>query len=143
MFFGVGSLDLITLAVLAALLFGPDKLPGLIQNAVRVMRKVREFSEGAEQEIRAELGPDFKDFEFEDLHPTTFVRKHVLDGGSLGLDEIRSACDPRAELEQVADAVRASVGDVHADVVNAGRVSLAKAAQPEPAACPSFDPDAT
>lgn len=106
MFSDVGPLELITLAILAVLLFGPDKLPEIIQNVTGFLRKVREFSESARQEIRSELGPEFHDFEFDDLHPKTLVRKHLLDGDNLGLEEIRSSLDPRAELSQVADAVR-------------------------------------
>ncbi|GAA2490200.1 sec-independent translocase [Streptomyces longisporus] len=110
MFSDVGPMELVTLAVLAVLLFGPDRLPEIIQNVSGFLRKVRELSESAKEEIRSELGPEFKDFEFEDLHPKTFVRKHVLDGNGLGeglgLDEVRSALDPRAELAQVAEAVR-------------------------------------
>lgn len=143
MFSDVGPLELITLMVLAVLLFGPDKLPEMIQTVAGFIRKVREFSESAKQEVRSELGPEFADFEFEDLHPKTFVRKHLLDDGALGLDEIRSALDPRSELADVADAVRASAGEAGAGAVDAGRVPLTKADQPEPAARPAFDPDAT
>ncbi|MEU6922233.1 sec-independent translocase [Streptomyces sp. NPDC046631] len=128
MFSDVGPLELATLAVLAILLFGPDRLPEFIQNAAALIRKFREFSDNAKQEIRSELGPEFADFEFEDLHPKTFVRKHVLDdegegddeGGSNGLalglglgpglDEIRNSLDPTEELTEAVDALR-SAGD--------------------------------
>lgn len=120
MFSDVGPLELVTLAVLAILLFGPDRLPEFIQNTAALIRKFREFSDNAKQEIRSELGPEFADFEFEDLHPKTFVRKHVLDGedGSgglvpglgLGLDEIRNSLDPTEELTEAVDALR-SAGD--------------------------------
>jgi sec-independent protein translocase protein TatB len=105
-FFDMSPLDLATLVILAVLLFGPDKLPEVIQNVSRIIRKVRALSENAKQEVRSELGPAFKDFEFEDLRPKTFVHKHVLDNDALGLDGIRSALDPRAELAEITDAVR-------------------------------------
>ncbi|MER6353597.1 sec-independent translocase [Streptomyces sp. NPDC001634] len=112
MFPDVGPLELVTLVILAVLLFGPDKLPQLIQNVAGFLRKVRELSESAKDEVRSELGPEFKDFEFEDLHPKTFVRKHLLDGDGLelrrdlGIDEIRGALDPTKELTETAEAVR-------------------------------------
>ncbi|NUQ96717.1 MAG: Sec-independent protein translocase subunit TatB [Streptomyces sp.] len=118
MFSDVGPMELVTLAVLAVLLFGPDRLPEIIQNVAGFLRKVRQLSESAKEEIRSELGPEFKDFEFEDLHPKTFVRKHVLDGDGngladgFGLDEVRSALDPRAELAQVAEAVREAADEM-------------------------------
>ncbi|MFV5992918.1 sec-independent translocase [Streptomyces sp. NPDC056231] len=144
MFFDMGPLEVVTLAILAVLLFGPDKLPEIIQNVVGFLRKVREFSDSAKEEIRSELGPEFRDFEFEDLHPKTFVRKHVLDGDSLGLDEIRSALDPRADLAQVADAVREATTESPREPVTPEHVSLTKDAQSgSPAHAAAFDPDAT
>ncbi|MFE3941188.1 sec-independent translocase [Streptomyces sp. NPDC059118] len=138
MFSDVGPLELATLAVLAILLFGPDRLPEFIQNASALIRKFREFSDNTKQEIRSELGPEFADFEFEDLHPKTFVRKHVLDDGDgdgdgdgsnslgLGLDEIRNALDPTEELTEAVDALR-SAGDPPPERATAPtRVNLTK-----------------
>ncbi|MFF4188863.1 hypothetical protein ACFYZ9_37275 [Streptomyces sp. NPDC001691] len=68
---------------------------------------MRAFTDSARQDLRSELAPAFEDFEFEDLHPKTFVRKHMPDGGGLAaVDEIRNAFDPRPEREEVAAAVR-------------------------------------
>ncbi|MFJ5306935.1 sec-independent translocase [Streptomyces sp. NPDC088350] len=145
MFPDVGLPELVTLAILAVLLFGPDRLPEIIQNVAEFVRKVRAFSDSAKEEVRSELGPEFKDFEFEDLHPKTFVRKHILDGDGigrdLGLDDIRSALDPRKELAEVADAVRHAADDTDPQPA-APRVTLEKA-RPEGAAPSAFDPDAT
>jgi sec-independent protein translocase protein TatB len=145
MFSDVGPLELVTLAVLAVLLFGPDRLPEIIQNVAGFLRKVREFSESAKQEIRSELGPELEDFEFEDLNPRTFVRKHVLDsdGDGLGLDEIRSALDPRAELSQVADTVREAANEAREDAATPERVSLTKEAGTGSPAHAAVDQDAT
>ncbi|MFE6665760.1 sec-independent translocase [Streptomyces sp. NPDC057697] len=144
MFSDVGPLELVTLAVLAILLFGPDKLPEFIQNAASLLRKFREFSDSAKQEIRSELGPEFADFEFEDLDPKTFVRKHVLDSGNgsggdsespgpgsgLGLgvelEEIRNALDPREELAAAVDALRSTGEAVTERTAAPTRVDLRK-----------------
>ncbi|MFE9093845.1 sec-independent translocase [Streptomyces sp. NPDC007264] len=104
MFNDIGPLELVTLVVLAVLVFGPDKLPKMIQDVTRTIRKIREFSESAKQDIRDELGPEFKDFEFEDLNPKTFVRKQ-LDSDDLGIKEIRNGFDLKKEMAEVTDAV--------------------------------------
>ncbi|MEU9911512.1 sec-independent translocase [Streptomyces sp. NPDC051001] len=104
MFNDIGPLELMTLVVLAVLVFGPDKLPKVIQDVMRTVRKVREFSESAKQDIRSELGPEFKDFEFEDLNPKTFIRKQ-MDNDELGLKEIRNGFDIKKEMAEVTDAV--------------------------------------
>ncbi|MGW0968892.1 sec-independent translocase [Streptomyces sp. NPDC002516] len=104
MFNDVGPLELVTLVVLAVLVFGPDKLPKLIQDVSRTIRKIREFSDSAKADIRDELGPEFKDFEFEDLNPKTFIRKQ-MDNDELGLKEIRNGFDLKKEMAEVTDAV--------------------------------------
>ncbi|PJE96199.1 Sec-independent protein translocase TatB [Streptomyces carminius] len=105
MFFDIGPLELVALIILAVLVFGPEKLPKLIQDVAGFVRKVREFSDNAREDIRRELGPEFKDFEFEDLNPKNFARKHLLDNEDLGLKEIRNGFDLRQELAEVTDAV--------------------------------------
>ncbi|MFJ3976619.1 sec-independent translocase [Streptomyces sp. NPDC090021] len=103
MFNDIGALELVTIVVLAILVFGPDKLPKVIQDVTGFIRKIRAFSDSAKQDIRSELGPDFKDFEFEDLNPKTFIRKQLSENEDL--QEIRSSFDLRKELNEVSDAV--------------------------------------
>ncbi|MEU8889736.1 sec-independent translocase [Streptomyces sp. NPDC048442] len=163
MFTDIGGLELLTLAVLAVLVFGPDKLPKLIQDATRFIRKVREFSDSAKNDIRSELGPEFKDFEFEDLNPKNFVRKQLAEhgGDDLGLKEIRESFDLRSELNEVTDVVNgrarpaARTPSDAPESTGAGtgaRANLSKddASVPAPAPAnlrkeerPAFDPDAT
>ncbi|MEU5973372.1 sec-independent translocase [Streptomyces sp. NPDC047315] len=106
MFNDIGVLELVALVVLAVLIFGPDKLPKVIQDVTRTLRKIRQFSDSAKQDIREELGPEFKDFEFEDLNPKTFIRKHLNENEELReLKELGSSFDLRKEMNEVADAV--------------------------------------
>lgn len=153
MFNDIGALELVTLVVLAVLVFGPDKLPKVIQDVTRTIRKIREFSDSAKQDIRQELGPEFKDFEFEDLNPKTFIRKQ-LDNDELGLKEIRNGFDLKKEMAEVTDAVHgrepeSSSGSSTSSSSSAsgstgGRIDMSK--KPEPPARddrPPFDADAT
>ncbi|WP_455352619.1 sec-independent translocase [Streptomyces sp. SYSU K217416] len=153
MFNDIGALELVTLVVLAVLVFGPDKLPKVIQDVSGLIRKIRDFSESAKHDIRSELGPDFKDFEFEDLNPKTFVRKQLMDNDDLGLKEIRNGFDLRKEMAEVSDAVQgkdseaaagaAPNGSAPGPVAGGGADLLKKPAQPAPADRPPFDADAT
>ncbi|MFG2682273.1 sec-independent translocase [Streptomyces sp. NPDC048392] len=110
MFNDIGALELVTLVVLAVLVFGPDKLPKVIQDVTRTIRKIREFSDSAKQDIRQELGPEFKDFEFEDLNPKTFLRKQ-MDNDELGIKELRNGFDLKKEMAEVTDAVHGRDAD--------------------------------
>ncbi|MFJ6744221.1 sec-independent translocase [Streptomyces sp. NPDC091279] len=146
MFNDIGPLELVTIAVLAVLVFGPDKLPKVIQDITRTIRKIREFSESAKHDIRSELGPEFKDFEFEDLNPKTFLRKQ-LDNDELGLKEIRNGFDLKKEMAEVTDAVHSREADTppslpsSSDGSSGGRVDMTK--KPERDERPPFDSDAT
>ncbi|MEU0601219.1 sec-independent translocase [Streptomyces sp. NPDC006393] len=154
MFNDIGPLELVTIIVLAVLVFGPDKLPKVIQDVMRTIRKIREFSESAKQDIRQELGPEFKDFEFEDLNPKTFIRKQ-LENDDLGLKEIRNGFDLKKEMAEVTDAVHSRDSDATSSSSSSaassssgsagGRVDMTK--KPEdgtgPDDRPPFDADAT
>ena len=150
MFNDIGPLELITLVVLAVLVFGPDKLPKVIQDVMRTVRKIREFSESAKQDIRQELGPEFKDFEFEDLNPKTFIRKQ-LDNDELGLKEIRNGFDLKKEMAEVTDAVHGRDADTSSSssssspaVSAGGTVDMTKKREKlAPDERPPFDADAT
>ncbi|MFF1302638.1 sec-independent translocase [Streptomyces sp. NPDC058307] len=142
MFNDIGPLELITLVVLAVLVFGPEKLPKVIQDVMRTVRKIREFSESAKQDIRSELGPEFKDFEFEDLNPKTFIRKQ-LDNDELGLKEIRNGFDLKKEMAEVTDAVH-STDTSPSPSSSGGRIDMTKKPdEPGKDDRPPFDADAT
>ncbi|MGP4000907.1 sec-independent translocase [Streptomyces sp. 8N706] len=155
MFNDIGALEVVALVILAVLIFGPDKLPKLIQDISRFIRKVRDFSEGAKADIRSELGPEFKDFDFEDLNPKTFVRKQLMDDDDLGLKEIRNGFDLRKEMSEVSDAVHGRGGDAAAGGASGTSLSkqsgtaaggsdlLRKDGHGDPDERPPFDSDAT
>lgn len=150
MFNDIGALELLTLVVLAVLVFGPEKLPKVIQDVTRTIRKIREFSDSAKEDIRSELGPQFKDFEFEDLNPKTYIRKQLANGDDeLGLKEIRESFDLRKEMAEVTDAVngRESAPSTATAAAASGAAGapdlLKKPAQPAKDERPPFDADAT
>ena len=147
MFNDIGPLELVTIVVLAVLVFGPDKLPKVIQDVMRTIRKIREFSESAKEDIRQELGPEFKDFELEDLNPKTFIRKH-LDSDELGLKEIRNGFDLKKEMAEVTDAVHSRDTDPSppssgSGSSGSGRIDMSKKPDDPGNDRPPFDADAT
>lgn len=90
--FGIGFGELVVIAVLAVLVFGPDRLPELAQQAGRLARQLRKFATNARDELRSELGPEFADLELSDLDPRAIVRKHIAEA--------------MAELDDLEDAIR-------------------------------------
>ncbi|WP_141966794.1 sec-independent translocase [Actinomadura hallensis] len=76
--FDVGVGEMAVLAVLALVIFG-DKLPQVAGQAGRMLRQFRQMANSAKADLQAGLGPEFKDFDINDLNPKTFVRKHLLE----------------------------------------------------------------
>jgi sec-independent protein translocase protein TatB len=70
---------LLVLAVIALIIFGPNELPKIASQAGRALRDLRKIAEGAKNDLREGLGPEFSDFDIEDLNPKRFVQKHLLD----------------------------------------------------------------
>jgi sec-independent protein translocase protein TatB len=78
--FDLSITKLLVLAVIAVVIFGPDQLPKMAAQAGRALRELRRLADGARDDLREGLGPEFPDFDLADLHPRNFVRKHLLDG---------------------------------------------------------------
>jgi sec-independent protein translocase protein TatB len=78
--FGIGPLELVVIAIVAVLVFGPDRLPEFARTAGRLLRQVRQMVSNAQNDLRDELGPEFADLDIQDLNPRNFVRKHLLEG---------------------------------------------------------------
>ena len=70
---------LLVLAVIALIVFGPKELPKIASQAGQALRDLRRIAEGAKNDLREGLGPEFADFEIEDLNPKRFVQKHLFD----------------------------------------------------------------
>ena len=70
---------LLVLAVIALVVFGPNELPKIASQAGRVLRDLRRIAEGAKADLREGLGPEFQDFDFEDLNPRRSCRSTCFD----------------------------------------------------------------
>ena len=77
--FGIGLPELLVIAVVAVVVFGPDRLPEFARQAGQLVRQVRQFTRSARDDIRAELGPEFANFELTDLDPRQAMRKYIQD----------------------------------------------------------------
>jgi sec-independent protein translocase protein TatB len=77
--FDLSITKLLVLAVIGLVIFGPDQLPKMAAQIGRVLRDLRRMADKARADLHEGLGPEFADFDVADLHPRTFVRKHLLD----------------------------------------------------------------
>jgi sec-independent protein translocase protein TatB len=77
--FDLSVFKLLVLAVLALVIFGPNELPKVAARAGSLLRDLRRIADSAKNDLRAGLGPEFQDFDFNDLNPKHFVQKHLMD----------------------------------------------------------------
>jgi sec-independent protein translocase protein TatB len=77
--FDLSITKILILAVLGLVIFGPEQLPRLASQAGRALRDLRRLADSARADLSESLGPEFRDFDFNDLNPKAFVRKHLLD----------------------------------------------------------------
>ena len=105
--FNIGPAELVVLAIVAVIVLGPDRLPGLAKDAARLIRSLRDMATGAREQLRDELGPEFADLDLRSLNPRTAIQRVILgddeDGSSFRAD-LRKL-DPRGDLrDQFRDA---------------------------------------
>jgi sec-independent protein translocase protein TatB len=70
---------LLVLGVVALIVFGPERLPAMAEQAGRALRELRRMADGAKSELQENLGPEFSQLDLTDLSPKRFVRKHLMD----------------------------------------------------------------
>ena len=75
MFGNLNAWELLMLALLALFLFGPERLPKVVGDAMRLLRGLRAMARNATNDLSRELGTEVR---LEDLNPKTFIRNHIL-----------------------------------------------------------------
>jgi sec-independent protein translocase protein TatB len=77
--FDLSLTKILVLAVIGLVIFGPEQLPKMASQAARALRDLRRLADSARADLSESLGPEFRDFDFNDLNPRSFVRKHLLE----------------------------------------------------------------
>ncbi|WP_410590559.1 Sec-independent protein translocase TatB [Amycolatopsis sp. lyj-23] len=85
--FGLSLEHLVILLAAALFILGPERLPGAVSQATRAVRRIRGFAAEAQQQLEAELGPEFQQLRkplqdlqaLRDFDPRAALRHHLLD----------------------------------------------------------------
>ena len=88
--FGVSGFEFVILAVLALLVFGPEKLPSIAADAGKMIRQLRKMAQDAKEEVSGAF-PELDDLGLADLDPRQFVRRQLLEEK----DDLDAALDGR------------------------------------------------
>lgn len=84
----IGPLELLVLVVLGLFLFGPERLPGVVRDVARAIRKFREMAADVTNDLKEELGPELADLDLREMHPKAIVRKHLLEPAYEATDKL-------------------------------------------------------
>ncbi len=136
--FDIGPAEFLLLLVIAVILFGPERLPELARKAARMIRYVRTLADNAQRQLKDELGPEFSDLDVRDLHPRTFVRKHLLDDVEPIVADVKDVIEASA----LNGATVPSPGEPQKELSPGGPHDLG-AGTPSSAGAAPFDSDAT
>ena len=87
----VNMWEFVILVVVGLIVLGPERLPEYAQKLGRLVRQARTMAENARSQLGDELGPEFKDVDWEQFDPRRYdprriVREALLDDGDDEVD---------------------------------------------------------
>jgi sec-independent protein translocase protein TatB len=148
---GVNGWELILLALIAVFVLGPDKLPEYAAKLARAIRKMRVLAEGAKDQLKDQLGPEYEDIDWRQYDPRQYDPRRIVREALL--EPLDDAVAPlRGELDSVREAARSngngaaaadgtsSFGRTAAAAVAASSMGAAAAAPQVPRALQEYDP---
>lgn len=97
----ISGWEFLTLGIIAVIIFGPERLPKAAADAGRFMKQVRNYVNGAKEELTRELGPEFADVKVSDLTPRGMMKKAL--GPDDPFEELKNTVDIRKDVEQFRD----------------------------------------
>jgi sec-independent protein translocase protein TatB len=130
--------EVVALLLLALFIFG-DKLPKMIADGLRMLRTLRRMAQNATSDLSRELGTDIQ---LEDLHPRSFVRKHLLseEDQERLLQPLKGVSEDLKQVSQEADEATSQVRQAASGRAASGRAASGRAASGRVAGAPAPEP---
>jgi len=76
---GLGWGEIAVVLLIALIVVGPERLPGVAEQAGKNLRKLRVWLKAMTDDVKAELGPEVGDLDLHSLHPKEFLRKNLFE----------------------------------------------------------------
>lgn len=149
--FGISAQEFIVLAIVAAVVLGPERLPIYAQQLARLVRELRRMAQGASAQVRNEMGPEFDEIDWSKFDPRQYdPRRIVRDALSeafdpddpLGLKELDKPVSPGGPSDWNDDDTRASDG-MNGSERDLPSNTAARGSAGGSSGAPPFDADAT
>jgi sec-independent protein translocase protein TatB len=78
MFFGLSFEKVLIIAIIAAFLIGPQKLPQYAASLARLVKRVRQMADAAQERVREEMGPEFEDLDWRKMDPRQYDPRRII-----------------------------------------------------------------
>ena len=106
---------LAVIALLAAFLIGPERLPVLAEKLGALVRGLRDLAGGAKERMREEIGPEFDEVDWQKLDPRQYdprriIRDALLDSGGSAA-AVQTAQVTASKVRATAPVVPLAVGE--------------------------------
>lgn len=95
---GITLDKLLIIAVLAAVLIGPERLPALAERLGTLVRSLRDLAGGAKDRMREEMGPEFDEVDWRRLDPRQYDPRRIV------MDALRDDPKPAPDFQEAAAA---------------------------------------
>nr|WP_241429094.1 hypothetical protein [Agrococcus sp. ARC_14] len=69
---------MLIIAILAAVLIGPERLPALAERLGSLVRGLRDLAGGAKARMREEMGPEFDEVDWKQLDPRRYDPRRIV-----------------------------------------------------------------
>ena len=76
--FGISAPEFIVLLAVAAVVLGPERMPQYAQQLARLVRELRRMAQGASQQVRNEMGPEFDDIDWRKFDPRQYDPRRIV-----------------------------------------------------------------
>ena len=76
--FGISSAEFVVLLIVAAIVLGPERLPQYAQQLARLVRQLRQMAQGATEQVRREMGPEFDDVDWRKFDPRQYDPRRIV-----------------------------------------------------------------
>jgi sec-independent protein translocase protein TatB len=78
MFGNLGLPEILLLAIVGLVVFGPERLPRAVSDAAKMIRQLRAMSRQAMNDVKGDLGPEFANLDLRSLHPRRIITDHLF-----------------------------------------------------------------
>ena len=94
--FDINPGELVVLLIVSLVVIGPERLPKYAAELERLVRDVRSFARNAREQVRAEMGEEFDDVDWQALDPRRYDPRRIVREALLEDDDDEPRVSDRA-----------------------------------------------